>query len=83
MTVSYPEAYEPYILTDGTEENGAPALRDTYTALRKALPQISYYASSGNLGVFMADSPGQRFRETADINGANITVSVPRMGSRL
>jgi hypothetical protein len=75
LTVSYPEPYEPYILPDGTEGNGAPALRDTYTSLRKALAQISYYAASSKLRLFMADSPGQRFTETADVNGSKVTVS--------
>ena len=75
LTDSYPEPYEPYILANGEEANGAPALRDTYASLRKALPQISFYAATGELRVFMADSPGQRFTETADINGAKVTVS--------
>src|SRR5215469_15565418 len=75
LTASYPEPYQPYILSDGREANGAPTLRETYTALGKALPQISYYAASGKLRVFMAYSPGQRFTETTDINDAKVTVS--------
>lgn len=75
LTTSYPEPYEPYILPDGKEANGAPALRDTYTSLRKALPQLSYYAGTGKLRVFMADSPGQRFTQTGDVNGDTVTVS--------
>ena len=75
LTVSYPERYEPYILPDGREANGASALRDAYTSLRKTLPQISYYASTDKLQVFMADLPGQRFTESADVNGFKVTVS--------
>ncbi|HZQ19329.1 MAG TPA: hypothetical protein VFA90_11440 [Terriglobales bacterium] len=75
LTASYPEPYEPYILPDGKEANGAAALNDTYASLRKALPQISYYAGTGKLRVFMADSPGQRFTESAEVNGAKVTVS--------
>jgi hypothetical protein len=75
LTASYPEPYEPYILPNGKEGNGAPALRDTYTSLRKALPQISYYAASRQVRVFMADSPGQRFTGTENVDGVKLTVS--------
>jgi hypothetical protein len=74
LTASYPEPYEPYILPNGKEANGAAALRDTYTSLRKALPQISYYAKTDKLRVFMADSPGQHFKQTAEVNGSKVTV---------
>jgi len=43
--------------------------------LRKALPQISYYATTDKLKVFMSDSPGQRFTRTEDVAGFNVTVS--------
>ena len=75
LTVSYPEPYEPYILSDGNEANGAPALRDTYTSLNKALPQISYYAATNKLKVFMANAPGERFTQTEDVGGFTVTVS--------
>ena len=75
LTVSYPEPYEPYILPDGNEANGAPALRDTYTSLNKALPQISYYAATNKLKVFMANAPGERFTQTEDVGGFKVTVS--------
>jgi hypothetical protein len=75
LTVSYPEPYEPYILPDGTEANGAAALRETYSSLTKALPQISYYAGTDKLKVFMAQAPGQRFSQTEDINGFKVIVN--------
>lgn len=83
LTVSYPEPYQPYILPNGGEANGAPALRETYSALRKALPQISYYAASRKLRVFMADSPGQRFTETTDVNDSKVTVSGEQDGQAI
>ena len=75
MTVSYPESDQPYILGDGRLANGAFALRDTYSALSKALPQISYYATTEKLKVFMSRSPGQRFSATENVNGFPVTVS--------
>ncbi len=75
LTVSYPEPYEPYILRDGNEANGASALRETYTSLTKALPQVSYYAATEKLKVSMSNSPGQRFTQSGDINGFKVTVS--------
>jgi hypothetical protein len=75
LTESYPESYEPYILPDGTEANGASALRETYTSLRKALPQIAYYAHTDKLGVFMSQLPGQRFSEAKEVNGFKVMVS--------
>jgi hypothetical protein len=75
LTASYPESNEPYILPDGTEANGASALRDTYLSLAKALPQISYYATTNKLKVFMSDSPGQRFTRSEEIEGFRVMVS--------
>ena len=75
LTASYPESNEPYILADGSEANGAAALRDTYSSLAKALPQISYYATTNKLKVFMSDSPGQKFTQSAEIEGFKVTVS--------
>ena len=83
LTVSYPEPYEPYILFDGTEANGASALRETYTSLIKALPQISYYAATNKLKVFMSNSPGQRFTQNEDVNGFKVTVSAERNGQAI
>src|SRR5215469_3326641 len=39
LTASYPEPYQPFVLSDGSLANGASALRDTYSSLTKALPQ--------------------------------------------
>lgn len=75
LTASYPEPYEPYILPDGSQANGAFALRDTYTSLNKALPQISYYAATDKLKVFMANAPGEQFSETERVNEFKVNVS--------
>jgi hypothetical protein len=75
LTVSYPESQAPYVLPDGTLANGAFALRDTYSSLSKALPQISYYAGTDELKVFMSALPGQRFSQTEDVNGLKVTVT--------
>ena len=83
LTVSYPEPYEPYILPDGNEANGAPALREAYTSLNRALPQISYYAATDKLAVFMSESPGQPFTRTQDIGGFNVTVSSEKDGQAI
>ena len=75
LTVSYPESHEPYVLNDGTLANGAFALRDTYYSLSKALPQISYYAGTDKLKVFMSRLPRQRFSQAEDVNGLKVTVT--------
>jgi len=75
LTISYLNDYQPMVLPDGTLANGALALQDAYTSLSKALPQISYYASSGNLKVFMARVPGEKFSETAQIADLQLKVS--------
>src|SRR5712691_3687203 len=75
LIVSYPESHEPYVLNDGTVANGAFALRDTYYSLSKALPQISYYAGTDKLKVFMSRLPRQRFSQTEDVNGLKVTVT--------
>ena len=75
LTVSYPESHAPYVLPGGTLANGAFALLDTYSSLSKALPQISYYARTDKLKVFMSTLPGQRFSQTEDVNGLKVTVT--------
>jgi hypothetical protein len=75
LTASYPESYEPYVLKDGSLANGAFALRDAYNSLRKALPPIAYYATTNQVKVFMAPSPGQRFSEKERVNGLDLTVT--------
>ncbi len=75
LTVSYPEPYAPYVLPDGSLANGAFLLRDAYSSLSKALPQISYYAASDKLKVFLSRLPGQRFSQTEDVNGFKVAVT--------
>lgn len=83
LTVSFPEAYEPYVLNDGELANGASALRETYVSLSKALPQISYYAATDMLKVFMSERPGQPFSQTESIHGLEVTVSGDRDGKAI
>jgi len=83
LTVSFPESHEPYILPDGREANGASALRDPYMSLMKALPQISYYAATDKLKVFMSDLPGQRFTRSEGVNGFTTTVTGEREGQAI
>ena len=83
LTVSYPESNEPYILSDGSEANGAAALRDTYTSLAKALPQVTYYAGTDKVKVFMSDSPGQRFTKPENVNGFTVTVNGEKGGQAI
>lgn len=83
LTVSYPESNQPYVLRDGTLANGAFALRDTYSALASALPQVSYYATTDKLKVFMSRSPGRRFSTTEDVNGFSVTVTGENNGQAI
>jgi len=83
LTVSYPESNQPYVLTDGTLANGAFALRDAYSSLGKALSQISYYATTDKLKVFMSHSPGERFSTTEDLNGFPVTVTGENNGQAI
>jgi hypothetical protein len=75
LTTSYPETYAPYVLPDGTLGNGAFALREAYASLSKALPQVAYYAGTEKLKAFMSQLPGERFVESADVNGFKVTVT--------
>jgi hypothetical protein len=83
LTVSYPEPYEPYILPDGNEANGASALRNAYTSLTKALPQISYYAATNKLKVFMSNSPDQHFIQSQDVGGFEVRVEGDHNGQAI
>jgi hypothetical protein len=74
LNVSYPTPFRPYVLADGTVANGGYDLRDCYVSLRKALSQIAYYADTENLQVFMSPVPGEKFSDTKDVNGAQVTV---------
>jgi hypothetical protein len=75
LNVSYPTRFEPYVTEDGTLAHGAPALRDTYTALGQALSPVAYYAGTGKQKVFMAQRPGRSFSTLSDLDGARIQVS--------
>ncbi|OLB86804.1 MAG: hypothetical protein AUI12_08235 [Acidobacteria bacterium 13_2_20CM_2_57_6] len=70
-------------MSDGTLANGAYALRDTYSSLTKALPQVSYYATTDKLKVFMSRSPGQRFSTTETVNGFPVTVTGENNGQAI
>ena len=83
LSVSYPTSFEPYVTEDGTLANGAPALRETCTALGKALSPISYYAGTEKQKVFMAQLPGRPFSTTSDLDGAKIQVSGSRDGQAI
>ena len=75
LNISYPKNYASYVLPDGSLANGSFALRDAYSSISQALPQISYYAATGKLKVFMSRSPGQKFSQTEDVNGFRVTVT--------
>jgi len=75
LTVTHPKSYSPYVLKNGQLANGAFALHDTYSSLSKALPQVSYYAATDKLKVFMSQLAGHWFSETEDVNGYAITVT--------
>jgi len=83
LTVSYPETNQPYVLDDDTLANGAFALRDAYSSLGKALPQISYYATTEKAKVFMSRSPGQRFSVTEEVNGFPINMTGENNGQAI
>jgi len=83
LIVSYPESNQPYVLSDSTLANGAYALRDTYSSLAKALPQISYYATTDKIKVFMSRSPGQRFSTTEIVGGFPVTVTGENNGQAI
>lgn len=75
LTISVPTRQEPYVLRDGTVANGAFALREACSCLRKAMPAISYFGGTKRLKVFLADFPGMPFSQTADISGVQVAVS--------
>jgi hypothetical protein len=83
LTDSYPEPYAPYVLKEGTLANGAFTLRQAYSSLGMAIHQISYYAGTDKLKVFMASLPNQRFSQVADINGERVAVSGEENGQAL
>jgi hypothetical protein len=83
LTDSYPEPYEPYVLKDGTLANGAFTLREAYSSLGMAIHQISYYAGTDKLKVFMASVPNQRFSQMANVNGERLTVNGEENGQAI
>jgi hypothetical protein len=83
LSVSYPESNQAYVLSDGTLANGSFALRDTYSSLGKALPQISYYAATEKLKVFMSPSPNQRFSMVEAVNGFPVKVTGENNGQAM
>ena len=83
LTISYLNDYQPMLLPDGTLANGAFALRDAYTSLAKALPQVSYYGNSSKVKVFMARIPGEKFSESTEIEGIQVKVSGAENGQAI
>ncbi len=83
LSVSYPAAYAPYVQKDGTLANGAFGLREAYSTLGMAMPQISAHAASSKLRVFMARVPGQKFSQTENVNGTRVTVSGENNGQAI
>jgi hypothetical protein len=74
LDISYPTPYHPYVLPDGTIANGGPVLRDCYTSIGKAMEQISTYAGTAALKVFMSSKPETGFSSVQDVRGAKVTV---------
>ncbi len=75
LGASCPTDGEPYVQRDGTLANGAFALREAYTAIRKGGPAIAQLGGTEKAGVFLAEMPGYRFNQTKDIAGVSVTVS--------
>jgi len=75
LNISYPTPFRPYVLGDGTIGNGGPGLRDCYLSIGKALAQVSTYAGTDKMKVFMSRVPGESFSIVEDVNGAKVTVT--------
>jgi hypothetical protein len=60
---------------DGTLVNGAFALREAYTAIRKGGAAIAQFGGTERASVFLAEMPGYRVKETKDVAGIAVTVS--------
>lgn len=75
LSISYPALYQPYVLADGTLANGAHALRDAYISLGKAMPAAAYFGGTDRAAVFLSGLPGERFSETRQVAGIEITVA--------
>ena len=83
LTISYLNDYQPMVLPDHSLANGAFALRDAYTSLTKALPQVSYYGNSSKIKAFMARVPGEKFSQSAEIEGLRVRVSGAENGQAI
>jgi hypothetical protein len=68
---------------DGTIANGGPGLRDCYTSIGMAMEQISTYAGTDALKVFMSSKPGTQFSSVQDLCGAKVTVGGQDNGQAL
>lgn len=75
LTMSYPESYQPYVQHDGHFANGAEGLKEAYSALGMALPQILMYAGTDKLRVFQAPAAGENFSRRRSVNGLEVEVS--------
>jgi len=83
LNTSAPTWYQPYVLEDGTLANGAPALRDCYTSLSKALSLVAWYGGTDKLKVFMAQLPGEKFSVTRDMHGTKIKMGGDQNGQAM
>jgi len=75
LSWSCPADGEPYVQKDGTLANGAFALREAYTAIRKGGPAVALFGGTERARVFLAEMPGHRFKETQNVAGIPVTVS--------
>ena len=74
LTTSYPEDNDPYVNYRGELVNGSSALRDAYTSIQTAMPQILSYAGTDALKVFQSAVAGEPYSATQDVNGLVVKV---------
>jgi hypothetical protein len=75
LNISYPTPFRPYVLGDGSIAHGGPGLHECYHSIGQALAQVSTYAGTDKLKVFMSRVPGESFSIIGDVNGAKVTVT--------
>jgi hypothetical protein len=75
LGTSCPTPDEPYVQKDGTLANGAFALREAYLAIRKGGTCVAQLGGTERARVFLAELPGDRFQQTKDVAGVQVTVS--------
>ena len=75
LGTSCPTPDEPYVQKDGTLANGAFALGEAYLAIRKGGACAAQFGGTGRAKVFLAEMPGDRFHETKDVAGVQVTAS--------